>query len=141
MFYSLQQTKSLAKDLAKTAKAGDCYCLIGDLGAGKTEFARSFIQELCGDVKVSSPTYNIVLSYESKHQTPFTIHHFDLYRIKHESELEEIGLDDALKNGICLIEWPQIAANYLPKKRVDINLQIADENLRRIEIRERGAEE
>ena len=127
MIYSLEDTKSLATSLAKNAKPGDCYCLLGDLGAGKTEFARSFIQSICGDIKVSSPTYNIVLNYDN-------IYHFDLYRIKHESELEEIGLEDALKNGICLIEWPQIAASFLPTNKIEITFEVIDDQSRKITI-------
>lgn len=129
--FSLEETKSLASKLGAKAKRGDCYCLIGDLGAGKTEFARAFIREICGDVTVSSPTFNILQVYEAK--TP--VYHFDLYRLKNENELTELGIDDAFDNGITLIEWPQIAENYLPKNKVEIYIEILDENNRKIEIR------
>ncbi len=126
---NLEQTRNIASKLARKAKRGDCYCLIGDLGAGKTEFAREFIRTLCGNVTVASPTFNILQVYEPN------IYHFDLYRIKAESELTEIGLDEALQNGICLIEWPQIAENYLPQNRVEIYFEIVDETTRKIEIK------
>ena len=125
MFYNLDQTKKLAKTLAQNAKVADCFCLIGDLGAGKTEFSRAFIQALCGDVKVTSPTYNIVQQYGQ-------VNHFDLYRIKHETELEEIGFEEMLQTGINLIEWPQIAANLIPATAKKIEIKIIDENLREI---------
>ena len=141
----LEKTKTVAKDLAKKSKPGDCYCLIGDLGAGKTEFARAFIRELCGDVTVASPTFNIVLSYEfqgfrvndlttPKLRNSETIYHFDLYRLNNASELEEIGLEDALEKAITLIEWPQLAENLLPANRKNIEIKIIDESTREIKI-------
>lgn len=125
---SLDKTKSIAASFAKSAKPGGCYCLIGELGAGKTEFARAFIQALAGDVTVASPTYNIVQTYDP------SIYHFDLYRIEDESELEEIGLEEALEVGICLIEWPQIAQDLLPENAKWIEIEILDEGERKIKI-------
>lgn len=121
----------LAKSLAENSHKGDCFCLLGDLGVGKTEFARAFIQALCGNVKVTSPTFTIVQEYEAPEQN---IYHFDLYRLKDASELEEIGFEESLQNGISLIEWPQIAEAYLPEKRVEIKIEIVDEGSRKISI-------
>ena len=129
VLYSLEETKSLARGLALEARIGDCYCLIGDLGAGKTEFAREFIRALCeNEVTVSSPTFNILQVYNDR------IYHFDLYRLNNASELDELGLDDALVNGITLIEWPQIAMERLPKNHVEIYFEVVDEQTRRIKI-------
>jgi tRNA threonylcarbamoyl adenosine modification protein YjeE len=129
----LEKTKWLAKSLAKNAKAGDVFCLIGDLGAGKTEFSRAFIQELCGDVKVTSPTYNIVVPYQSQiSNLKSQIYHFDLYRIKHPDELIEVGFTEALQNGLCLIEWPQIAEGFIPANAKYIKIEIVDESTRKI---------
>lgn len=129
---NLDETQKLAAEFAKNAKQSDCYCLIGDLGAGKTEFARNFIQALIPNITVPSPTFNIVQIYESP---PYpTIYHFDLYRINEEAELEETGLNDALNSGIVLIEWPQIAQDLLPKNRIVIELEIIDENHRKIMV-------
>lgn len=124
---NLEKTKEIAKNLALSARRGDCFCLIGDLGAGKTEFARAFIQALCGEVRVASPTFNIVQEYEN-------IYHYDLYRLKDASELQEIGFEESLTNGICLIEWPQIAEDNLPQKRVEIKIEIVDADTRKITI-------
>lgn len=124
----LEKTKWVAASFAKNAKPGDVFCLFGELGAGKTEFARAFIQSLCGNVKVTSPTYNIVQPYDGK----FPIYHFDLYRIKHEAELEETGLGESLVQGICLIEWPQVAEHLLPEDAKKIEISIIDENTRKI---------
>lgn len=134
MIYDLESLKKLADDLAANAEPGNCYCLIGDLGAGKTEFSRAFIRAYIGrEITVGSPTFNILQIYESS-KAP--IYHFDLYRIKDESELLEIGFDEALNRGIVLVEWPQIARNWLPQKHVEIYFQIIDEKTRNIEIKE-----
>jgi tRNA A37 threonylcarbamoyladenosine biosynthesis protein TsaE len=144
---NLEKTNEIAKTLALSAKRGDCFCLIGDLGAGKTEFARAFIQALCGEVKVTSPTFNIVQEYESResrvmsreentsHTTQTTrLYHYDLYRLKSADELQEIGFEESLANGTCLIEWPQIAKDHLPEKRVEIKIEIVDSDTRKITI-------
>ncbi len=124
----IEKTKSVAASFAKNAKPGDCFCLFGELGAGKTEFSRAFIQAICGNVKVTSPTYNILLTYEGQH----TVNHFDLYRIKDASELEEIGFTEAVANGINLIEWPQIAGDLIPRNAKKIEIEITGEGTRKI---------
>lgn len=121
----LEKTKWVASEFAKNAKAGDVFCLFGELGAGKTEFARAFIRVKAGNVKVTSPTYNIVQVYDD-------VHHFDLYRIKHTDELEDIGLTESLANAICIIEWPQIAGDLIPANAKKIEFLIIDENTRKI---------
>jgi tRNA threonylcarbamoyladenosine biosynthesis protein TsaE len=86
--------------------------LKGNLGAGKTTFTQVLLQFL-GVIKgVSSPTFNIVNEYQTN--LGESIYHFDLYRIKHVVELEEMGFEDYLESGnICLIEWPEIAEDIL----------------------------
>ena len=123
----LEKTKEIAHELAAKAKPGDCYCLHGELGAGKTEFCRAFIKAIYGDVKVTSPTYNIVISYDS-------VNHFDLYRIKDANELEEIGFSEMLASGINLIEWPEVAGDLIPQDRTDIRLEIIDADNRKISV-------
>ena len=126
---SVGDTKKLARKLAAAAKHGDVFLLNGDLGAGKTEFARAFINYFT-QCEVTSPTYNIVKEYMCNQHKIF---HFDLYRIDHEQELEEIGLFDAFAKGISLIEWPNIAVNFLPKNAITIDIKITD-NKRVFEI-------
>ena len=126
---NLEEFKAYAKKLAEATKAPACICLIGDLGAGKTEFARAFIRAKAGEVTVASPTFNIVQVYDN-------IQHFDLYRLKSAEELQEIGLEDALQTSICLIEWPQIAESLLPKDRTIIKLEVLDSDTRRITVSE-----
>src|SRR6185312_7358818 len=116
-------TADLARRLAPHLKPGDVVTLSGDLGAGKTSFARALIRALSGlqgaEREVPSPTFTLVQSYE----TPAgRIHHFDLYRIQSPDELTEIGWDEALSDGIVLVEWPDHAGALLPAGRLDIAL-------------------
>ena len=117
-------TAALARRLAPYLSAGDIVALSGDLGAGKTSFARALIRALSGpegvEREVPSPTFTLVQSYE----TPAgRIHHFDLYRIQSPDELTEIGWDEALADGIVLVEWPDRAGALLPAKRLDVTLE------------------
>lgn len=102
----------LGADLALALKKGDAIALIGDLGAGKTTLARAFIRGLAGDAEyeVPSPTFTLVQHYDLR----LPIAHYDLYRLSDESELDELGLDDALAHGIALLEWPDLALDLLP---------------------------
>ena len=116
------QMQELAATIASQAKTGDLFGLKGTLGAGKSFFASSFINALMDKkITVLSPTFNLLYSY----QTPkILVHHFDLYRLKTSEELENIGFFDCLRNGICLIEWPEIAQDFLPKNYTEINIEI-----------------
>ena len=78
--------------------------LRGDLGAGKTTFVRAFMQAAGYQAPIQSPTYGIVHSYQ---EDDTTIHHFDCYRIGSEEELWDLGLEDYLQSGICIVEWPE----------------------------------
>lgn len=98
-------TAALAAALAPRLRAGDALLLDGPLGAGKTSFARALIRRLAGPgTEVPSPTFNLVLTYDLPGGV--TLWHFDLYRINDPREIDELGLEDALADGISLIEWP-----------------------------------
>lgn len=126
------QMQELAATIASQAKTGDLFGLKGTLGAGKSFFASSFINALMDKkITVLSPTFNLLYSY----QTPkILVHHFDLYRLKTSEELENIGFFDCLRNGICLIEWPEIAQEFLPKNYTEINIEIKNEGERIVTI-------
>jgi tRNA threonylcarbamoyl adenosine modification protein YjeE len=110
----LDETRAWAHEFAKTLHAPQTVALHGDLGMGKSEIAREIIKTLRGlDTVVPSPTFTLVQNYDG-------ISHFDLYRISDVSELEEIGLQYAIDNDITLIEWPEIAAEKLPKNTIHI---------------------
>src|ERR1044071_292189 len=119
---SEEDTKSFAINLAKTLKAKDIVALYGDLGSGKTFIAREIIRYFCGaDTIVSSPTFNILQTYETPN---FTIYHYDLYRLKSPQELYELGIEEALNNNLCLIEWPEMVEPILPKPYIKVHLEL-----------------
>lgn len=128
ILHSLEDTDKFAAALIPHLKTGDVIELQGDLGAGKTTLAKSIISQLSdSEVQVTSPTFNIVQLYDAPE---FTIWHFDLYRLKSAVELFEIGIDEALDQGLCLIEWPEIAESILPQEKLIINLSCGKENER-----------
>ena len=122
---SQSEMADFAKKIADEAKVGDVIGLKGTLGAGKSFFAKHFINFLSEKPReVLSPTFNLLYSYETKKGEIF---HFDLYRLKTSDELENIGFFDALQNGISLIEWPEIAAEYLKNNYLEIEIKtVAD---------------
>jgi len=125
----LTATQRLATTLARVAHKGDCIALYGDLGAGKTAFARHFIHAASGRRdEVASPTFNLVLVYA---YPVITIWHFDLYRLDAPEESFELGVEDALAEGIALIEWPERLGPYLPDDRLDIALTVTGGDSRR----------
>ena len=113
------QLRRFADDVGFALKPGDTVALEGDLGAGKTTFARFLIQSLAGrdDLEIPSPTFTLVQSYETPR---FEIAHFDLYRLSDADELKELGLDHALNRGIALIEWPERAGNLIASERLTV---------------------
>ena len=98
--------------------------LQGQMGAGKTSFARRFCQELgCRD-EVSSPTFSLVNQYRAPDGTP--IYHFDCYRMRSAAEAYDIGMEEYLWSGAwCLIEWPDIARELLPLHCTEIRLEVS----------------
>lgn len=113
----LAATESLARQFALSLKKGDVLLLEGDLGAGKTTFARALLRAMGVGGEVPSPTFTLVQVYETPE---FPVYHFDLYRLKQPEEIEEIGFDDALAEGAVLVEWPEKAAAYMPRCAIKI---------------------
>ncbi len=112
--------EALGARLGAALQPGDTVLLHGDLGMGKTTLARGMISALCGVTDIPSPTYTLVQSYET--QGGIWLLHADLYRIEDENELEELGLEDAFEDAICLIEWPDRLGRHLPQRRLDLHL-------------------
>jgi tRNA threonylcarbamoyl adenosine modification protein YjeE len=103
----------LADEVAFFLQPGDTLCLEGDLGAGKSTFARALIRTLTGDpeLDVPSPTFTLTQSYETPR---FDVAHFDLYRVTDPDELDELGLEAALARGVAVIEWPSRGGKRIP---------------------------
>lgn len=117
-----EETAELAAKLGSVLSDGDIVFLYGDLGAGKTSFSRALIRALNQDytLEVPSPTYTLVQTYDTKIGL---IWHFDLYRLKNSDEIYEIGWEEALSDGIVLVEWPERLGNLAPSARLDVKLE------------------
>lgn len=129
----------LAADMARACRRGDCLALSGDLGAGKSSFARAFIralaQDWAGALDVPSPTFTLVQTYA----TEPPVAHFDLYRVASPEEVHELGLEDALEAGIALLEWPERAGSALPGDAITLSFVETDDDKRLVTIS--GAEQ
>jgi tRNA threonylcarbamoyl adenosine modification protein YjeE len=117
-------TCRLAIDIGNALEPGDVVTLSGDLGAGKTTFARALIRYLAGDgsLEVPSPTFTLMQSYDLPQ---FELVHADLFRVLAPAELAELGLDDLPERAVLLVEWPDRAAGLLPADRLDVALTFA----------------
>ena len=127
----LAATQRLARALAANARPGDVIALHGDLGSGKTTFARAFINALPPDPtgtlqdreeEVPSPTFTLVQIYARR---PAPVWHFDFYRIQRADEAYELGIEEAFSEGISVIEWPVRLGSLLPSDRLDLELEFA----------------
>ena len=116
-----EATERLGAQVARLLKSGDAVLLRGDLGAGKSTFARGLVRALTTpDEDVPSPTFTLVQVYEGP---DFPIAHLDLYRLSGPDEVYELGFDEALEEGAVLVEWPQRLGARLPPDRLDIELR------------------
>jgi tRNA threonylcarbamoyladenosine biosynthesis protein TsaE len=115
--FSKTGVRNFAKEILPKLATKGVLCLNGELGAGKTFFTSEVIKLLMKDenLNITSPTFNIVNVYNASNGK--SIHHFDLYRLKNENELENIGFFESLEEGICIIEWsnkfPDIEKKFL----------------------------
>ncbi|MBM7601569.1 tRNA threonylcarbamoyladenosine biosynthesis protein TsaE [Virgibacillus halotolerans] len=122
-----QETIKLAEELATNLRPGDVLTLEGDLGAGKTTFAKGIAKGLGVERTVSSPTFTIVKEYEG--EIPF--YHMDVYRL--ENSDEDIGFSEYFNgDGIAVVEWAQFIEDYLPEDRLNINITYVDEHTRNL---------
>jgi len=117
-------TARFAADIACALEPGDLVTLSGDLGAGKTAFARALIRHLADDatIEVPSPSFTLVQTYELPR---FSLLHADLYRLSDAAELSELGFDDLPDQAVVLMEWADRAASVLPPDRLDITFTLA----------------
>lgn len=120
-FSDAEQTGDHAARLARYLRPGDVILLSGDVGAGKTHFARSLIQSLLTEPEdVPSPTFTLVQTYEAD---ATDIWHADLYRLTSVQEVEELGLIDAFETAICLVEWPDRLGELRPSSALSLEFK------------------
>lgn len=125
---NLAATQALAARIAAVAHKGDAILLEGELGAGKTEFARAFLRAATGEptLEVPSPTFTLVQSYDTHIGT---VHHFDLWRLAGPEGLAELGWDEA-RDDIVLVEWPDRLGPLRPTDGLTVALRVADTDSR-----------
>lgn len=127
----IEATRSLAVRLAPLVRGRDVILLRGDLGAGKTTFARHLLQALGIKGEIPSPTFTLVQSYEGP---DFDVFHFDLYRLKTPEEIEELGFDDACAGGLVLVEWPEKAESAMPRDALALRFVLMPDRSRHVLI-------
>lgn len=128
--HTANETLALGKDFAATLRRSDVVALYGELGSGKTQFAKGVCLGLGIHSHVTSPSFTIVNEYVDG---KFPVYHFDFYRIRSLGELNEIGFDEYLfGNGVCLLEWADVVEEKLPPIRYDITLALGDDQNQRI---------
>ena len=136
--HSAEETYALGKKIGESAKPGQVYSLIGDLGVGKTVFTQGLAAGLGITDSVNSPTFTILQIYEDG-RIPF--YHFDVYRIGDVEEMEEIGYEDCFYGeGVCLIEWANLIEEILPENYILIEIAknlMSGFNYRTIRIEQR----
>ena len=127
-------TRAFASAVAPLCIVGDCLLLSGEVGAGKTSFARAFIQASSPvQTDITSPTFTLVQTYP--HHRGGMLWHLDLYRLRHSGELQELGLDEAFSSGITLIEWPQLVRDYAPRTALDMTFTMPMSGGRLVQLR------
>ena len=129
---NLNETKILAQKVSKSLSIPFFICLSGDIGSGKTTFARFLINQFSKKkIKVLSPTFPIVQIYDLK---KVNIWHYDLYRIEKKNEFFNLDFDTAISNCV-IVEWPDIFLDYFPKDRIEIIFQDEKNNTRDVRIK------
>ena len=118
---SEKETFAVAEEIARQASPGDIYLLEGDLGVGKTVFAKGFARGLGITEPVTSPTFTIVQEY---HEGRLPLYHFDVYRIADVEEMYELDCEGYFYgDGVCLIEWANLIEELLPERYVEIRIE------------------
>lgn len=125
-----EATDALGQRLAGLARPGDVVLLEGPIGAGKSSLARAFIRARLGEgEEVPSPTFTLVQVYDD-HGTE--IWHADLYRLSHPDEVWELGLDEAFRTAICLVEWPDRLGTHMPPDALHLRLEALGDGRRAV---------
>lgn len=127
-----EETKNFAKEFARGLGAGDIVLLSGDLGTGKTVFAKGFVEGRGVSAEVVSPTFTIMNEYGLGQ-----VFHFDLYRLNSVDEFEATGANEQMYgDGVCVIEWPEVVGfDYFPETAYVVNIKKINDNMREITIK------
>ena len=132
--YDEEETIELAQNIESEKFANMVICLEGDLGSGKTVFAKAFALAMGITENITSPTFNIIKEYQSD----MKLFHMDVYRLSDIKQ--DIGIEEYFtKKGVCIIEWSDLIEDILPKNRLNIKIRMVDENTRQFIITPHGS--
>lgn len=132
IIYSLNDLDNVAQRILQSCQTSTLFTFTGDLGAGKTTLIKSLCSQLGYHGDVNSPTFSIINEYCNESTT---IYHIDLYRIKNNHELFEIGFEDYIFSGhYCFVEWPQIAENLWKENLYEIEIETIDKDKRKLRV-------
>jgi tRNA threonylcarbamoyladenosine biosynthesis protein TsaE len=132
MFISnnVEETIAAGREYGQNARKGDVLALIGDLGAGKTQFVKGFVAGLGSSAEVTSPTFVLVHEYEDGR---LPVYHFDFYRLENSDAVLRLGFDDYIfGEGVSLIEWADRYPDLIPKEAKWVSFELKGENSRMI---------
>jgi len=137
---SAEQTIELGAELGRRLRRGDVVALHGPLGAGKTTLVKGIARSLLIEEPVTSPSFTLIAEYEGIREAAAVIlYHVDLYRISHPGELEDLGIEEILNGeGICVIEWAEKAADFLPSSAIHVRIALQEGGSRTVEIEGRS---
>jgi tRNA threonylcarbamoyladenosine biosynthesis protein TsaE len=125
---SPERTAAAGAECARAAKAGDVFALIGDLGAGKTQFVKGFVAAVGSEAEVTSPTFTLIHEYSGGR---LPVYHFDFYRLDTPAEVARLGLDEYLfGDGVCIIEWADRFAAMLPPETRWLRMEVQSDTER-----------
>jgi len=137
--HSPEQTTRLGARLGQLLQPGDVICLSGDMGAGKTVFARGIGQGWGAKYPLTSPTFNLVHEH-TRDADSNKLYHLDCYRFKSAQDADSIGFDDLLDgNGIILLEWPERISEVLPEERLWLELRVIEVTRRNLILEGTGS--
>jgi tRNA threonylcarbamoyladenosine biosynthesis protein TsaE len=132
--FSRKELHGAAKDLLAVFPGCRIFAFYGSMGAGKTTFIQTLCKVLGSDDYVTSPTFALINEYSAGNN--LRIFHFDFYRIKSIAEVYDIGYEDYIFSGhFCFIEWPEKIESLLPEETVKIDIEVADDDSRKIKVR------
>jgi tRNA threonylcarbamoyladenosine biosynthesis protein TsaE len=127
-----EATASLGESLGRYARPGDLILLRGPIGAGKTTFTQGLARGMGIQARVTSPSFTLANVYDERREAP--LYHLDLWRMRSSAEALGIGLEEYLSDdGVCVVEWPEIAEDVLPGEFLRVGFELAGEG-RQIEI-------
>ena len=132
--HSAEETQEVGRVLGQLAQVGDLILLSGDLGAGKTTFTQGIAWGLGVQEYAHSPTFILAHEYHGR----VTLHHLDLYRIDDPREAEELGIDEFLSEGACVVEWAEKAMGLFPEERLLVELKESGEDTRGLRLTPTG---